>query len=97
MLNATECVTTVQKGEEQVGSRGPCATCEMIYNRTSSGVNGGKKGTLPVISTIYHYEYENDVKTQKDQPVKDAAVRALAESRVMLCRNCGLPFECEKC
>ena len=58
MINATECVTTVQKGEEQVGSRGSCATREMIYNRTSSGVNDGKKGTLPGISTIYHYEYE---------------------------------------
>jgi hypothetical protein len=28
--NATECVATVQKGEEQVGSRGSCATREMI-------------------------------------------------------------------
>jgi hypothetical protein len=33
--NATECVATVQKGEEQVGSRGSCATREMIFNRTS--------------------------------------------------------------
>jgi hypothetical protein len=56
--NATECVSTVQKGEEQVGSRGSCATREMIYNRSSSGVNGSKKGVLSDISTIYHYEYE---------------------------------------
>jgi hypothetical protein len=33
--NATECVATVQQGEEQVGSRGSCATREMIYNRPS--------------------------------------------------------------
>ena len=52
--NATECVATVQKGEEQVGSKGSCATREMIYNRPSSGVNGAKKGALPGISTIYH-------------------------------------------
>ncbi len=47
-----------------VGSRGSCATCEMIYNRPSSGVNGSKKGALPGISTIYHYEHvftETDV------------------------------------
>ena len=56
--NATECVATVQKGEEQGGSRGSCATREMIYNRPSGGVNGAKKGTLPGISTIYHYQYE---------------------------------------
>jgi hypothetical protein len=30
----------------------------MIYNRPSGGVNGAKKGSLPGISTIYHYEYE---------------------------------------
>ena len=30
----------------------------MIYNRSSSGVNGSKKGVLSDISTIYHYEYE---------------------------------------
>ena len=54
----------------------------MIYNRPSSGVNGAKKG---------------DVKAQKQQAVKDAAARALAESRVMLCRNCARPFEREKC
>ena len=58
MRNATECVVTVQKGEEQVGSRGSCATREMIYNRSSSGVNDTKKGALPGISTIYHYVYE---------------------------------------
>jgi hypothetical protein len=56
--NPTKCVATVQKGEEQVGSRGSCPTREMIYNRTSSGVNGDKKEALPDISTIYHYEYE---------------------------------------
>ncbi len=56
--NPTECVATVQKGEEQVGSKGSCTTREMIYNRTSSGVNGAKKGALPGISTIYHYGYE---------------------------------------
>ena len=56
--NSTECVSTVQKGEEQVGSRASCATREMIYNRSSSGVNGSKKGVLSDISTIYHYEYE---------------------------------------
>jgi hypothetical protein len=55
--NATECVSTVQKGEEQVGSRGSCATREMIYNRPSGGVNGAKKGALPGISSIYHYQY----------------------------------------
>ena len=183
--NATECVATVQKGEEQVGSKGSCATREMIYNRPSSGVNGAKKGALPGISTIYHYGYEfteadvfvgmrvffhegigcgklyttkdcdsmllqdegldettvgelrmatstlqagdvareraagqgarllrgeehkdfdagvrlqkevkkNDVKAQKEQAVKDTATRAVAESRVMLCRNCARPFE----
>jgi hypothetical protein len=48
---------TVQKGEEQVGSRGSCATREMIYNRTSGGVHDPKKEVLPDISTIYHYEY----------------------------------------
>ncbi len=42
--NATECVATVQKGEEQVGSRGSCATREMIYNRPSGGVIGAKRG-----------------------------------------------------
>ena len=56
--NATECVATVQKGEEQVGSRGSCATREMIYNRPSGGVIGAKKGALPGISTMYHYQYE---------------------------------------
>jgi hypothetical protein len=56
--NATECVVTVQKGEEQVGSRGSCATREMIYNRPSGGVIGAKKGALPGISTMYHYQYE---------------------------------------
>ena len=56
--NAAECVATVQQGEEQVGSRGSCATREMIYNRHSSGVNGAKKGALPDISTFYHYQYE---------------------------------------
>ena len=56
--NATECVATVQKGEEQLGSRGSCATREMIYSRPSRGVNGAKKGSLPGISTIYHYVYE---------------------------------------
>ncbi len=56
--NATECVATVQQGEEQVGSRGSCATREMIYNRPSRGVNDAKKGALPGISTIYHYVYE---------------------------------------
>ncbi len=55
--NATECVATVQKAEEQVGSRGSCATREMIYNRPSGGVNGAKKGALPDISSIYHYQY----------------------------------------
>ena len=40
---------------------------------------------------------KNDVKTQKEQVVKDASTRALAESRVILCRNFGIPFECEKC
>ncbi len=55
--NGTECVVTVQKGEEQVGSRGSCATREMIYNRPSGGVNGAKKGALPDISSIYHYQY----------------------------------------
>ena len=30
----------------------------MIYKRTSSGVNDTKKGALPGISTIYHYQYE---------------------------------------
>jgi hypothetical protein len=58
VCNDTECVSTVQKGEEQVGSRGSCATCEMIYNNPSTGVNGSKKGVLTDISTIYHYEYE---------------------------------------
>ena len=56
--NATECVATVQQGEEQVGSTGSCATREMVYNRPSAGVNGAKKGALPGISTIYHYQYE---------------------------------------
>ena len=36
---------------------------------------------------------KNDVKTQKEQEVKDTVTRALAESRVMLCRNCGIPLE----
>ncbi len=58
MHNATECVVTVQKGKEQVGSRESCGTREMIYNRTSGGVNDTKKGVLPGISTIYHYQYE---------------------------------------
>ena len=53
--NATECVVTVQKGEEQVGSKGSCATLEMIYNRPLGGVNGSKKGVLPGISSIYQY------------------------------------------
>jgi hypothetical protein len=64
VYNTTECVTTVQKGEEQVGSRGSCDTREMIYNRHSGGVNGVKKGALAGISTMYHYEYvftETDV------------------------------------
>jgi hypothetical protein len=56
--NPTECVVTVQEGEEQVGSRGSCATREMIYNRPSGGVIGAKKGALPGISTMYHYQYE---------------------------------------
>jgi hypothetical protein len=56
--NATECVATVQQGEEQVGSTGSCATREMVYNRPSAGVNGAKKGALPGISTIYHYQYQ---------------------------------------
>ncbi len=56
--NATECVATVQQGEEQVGSRGSCATREMVYNRSSTGVNGAKKGALTGILTIYHYQYE---------------------------------------
>ena len=56
--NATECVATVQKGEEQVGSRGSCATREMIFNRPLGGVIGAKKGALPGISTMYHYQYE---------------------------------------
>jgi hypothetical protein len=30
----------------------------MIYNRPLGGVNGAKKGALPGISTIYHYQYE---------------------------------------
>ncbi len=55
--NATECVATVQKGEEQVGSKGSCATREMIYNRPLGGVNGVKKGVLSDISNIYHYQY----------------------------------------
>ena len=29
----------------------------MIYNRPSGGVNGAKKGALPGISSIYHYQY----------------------------------------
>jgi hypothetical protein len=29
---------------EQVGSTGSCGTREMIYKRTSGGVNGAKKG-----------------------------------------------------
>jgi hypothetical protein len=53
--NVTECVVTVQKGEEQVGSRGSCATHEMIYKRPSGDVNGDKKGELTGISSIYHY------------------------------------------
>jgi hypothetical protein len=57
-LLATECVATVQKGEEQVGSRGSCATREMIYNRPSGSVNGAKKWALSGISTMYHYQYE---------------------------------------
>jgi hypothetical protein len=40
---------------------------------------------------------KNDVKAQKEQAVKDTADRAVAESRVMLCRNCARPFEREKC
>jgi hypothetical protein len=55
--NTTECVATVQKEEEQVGSRGSCDTREKIYNRSSGGVNGAKKGALAGISTMYHYEY----------------------------------------
>jgi hypothetical protein len=52
--NDTECVVTVQKGEEQVGSTGSCSTREMIYNRSSEGVNDVKKGELPAFrpSTI---------------------------------------------
>jgi len=53
----TECVATVQKGEEKVGSRGTCPTREMIYCSPSGGVNGTKKGALPDISSIYHYQY----------------------------------------
>jgi hypothetical protein len=56
--NTTECVVTVQKGEEQVGSRGSCTTREMIYNRPSEGVSTSEKGTLTGISTMYHYQYE---------------------------------------
>ncbi len=51
-------MATVQKGEEQVGSRGSCATREMIFNRPLGGVIGAKKGALPGISTMYHYQYE---------------------------------------
>ncbi len=51
-------MVTVQKGEEQVGSRGSCATREMIFNRSLGGVIGAKKGALPGISTMYHYQCE---------------------------------------
>jgi hypothetical protein len=39
---------------------------------------------------------KNDVKAQKEQTVRDTSVTALPESRVMLCRNCGIPLECDK-
>ena len=40
---------------------------------------------------------KNDVKEQKEQEVKDTSVRDVAESRMILCRNCAKPFDREKC
>ncbi len=150
----------LQKGEEQVGSRGSCAKREMIFNSPLGGVIGAKKGALPGISTMYHYQYEfteadvfvgmrvfyhegigcgkfytdkecdsmlleheglnedtvgelrkatstlehkdfdadvrlqkevkkNDVRSQRHETAKETSVRAVAESRVMLCQYCS--------
>jgi hypothetical protein len=55
--SASECVSTVMQGEEEVGSTGSCATREMVFIRPLSAVTGGKKGALPGISTFYHFTF----------------------------------------
>ncbi len=39
---------------------------------------------------------KNDLKAQKEETAKDASVRAVSESGVMLCRLCVKPFVCQQ-
>ena len=55
-MNAMEITRVVQQGQEETGSRGDCATREMVWSR-SDGIKGSKKGALPGISSLYHFTY----------------------------------------
>ncbi len=48
----------IREGVKQTGGSAHNATREMIFNRPLGGVIDAKKGALPGISTMYHYQYE---------------------------------------